>query len=99
MKPSLPAQTGRDRLVAVQGSDYYWRMKTFGEVLESADGLSLEEQENLITILQHRLREQRRAELAKAVQEARREFQGGRCRPAMPEAILLEAVGSHDEVY
>jgi hypothetical protein len=34
------------------------------------------------------LREQRRAELAKAVQEARREFQGGRCRPAMPGDIM-----------
>jgi hypothetical protein len=63
-------------------------MKTFGEVLESADGLSLEEQENLISILQHRLREQRRAELAKAVQEARRECQSGRCRPASPSDIM-----------
>jgi hypothetical protein len=63
-------------------------MKTFGEVLESADALSLEEQENLISILQHRLREQRRAELAKAVEAARRDFQGGRCRPATPNDIM-----------
>jgi len=88
VKPPLPAQTDRNRLVVAQGSHYYLRMKTFGEVLESADGLSLEEQENLISILQHRLREQRRAELAKAVQEARREFQGGRCRPAIPSDIM-----------
>jgi hypothetical protein len=67
-------------------------MKTFGEVLESADALSLEEQENLISLLQHRMREQRRSELARAVKEARQEFKAGRCRPATPDEIMKKVL-------
>jgi hypothetical protein len=67
-------------------------MKTFGQVLEEADALSLEEQESLVAILQRRLREQRRAELVKAVKEARAEFKAGRCRPATPGDILKKIV-------
>ena len=62
-------------------------MKTFGQVLEEADALSLEEQESLISILQRRLREQRRAELVKAVKEARAEFKSCKCRPASPSSL------------
>ena len=63
-------------------------MKTFGQVLEWADSLSLEEQESLVDVLQRRLREQHRAELVKAVKEARKEFKAGRCRPASPDDII-----------
>ena len=63
-------------------------MKTFGQVLEGADALSPEEQENLVSILQRRLREQRRAELVKAVKEARAQFKAGKCRPASPVEIM-----------
>ena len=63
-------------------------MKTFGQVLEWADALSLEEQESLVGVLQRRLREQHRAELVKAVKEARKEFKAGRCRPASPDDII-----------
>jgi hypothetical protein len=63
-------------------------VKSFGEVLESADALSLDEQESLVSILQRRLREQRRDELVKAVEEARAEFKRGRCRPATVNEIL-----------
>lgn len=63
-------------------------MKTFGEVLESADALSLEEQEDLLSVLQNRVRDQRRAALTKTVLEARREFATGRLRPTAPSVIL-----------
>ena len=63
-------------------------MKTSGQVLEWADSLSLEEQESLVGVLQRRLREQHRAELVKAVKEARKEFKAGRCRPASPDDII-----------
>lgn len=63
-------------------------MKTFGQVLDWADALSLEEQESLVSILQGRLREQRRAELVKAVKEARAEFKAGKGRPASPSEIM-----------
>ena len=63
-------------------------MRTFGQVLEWADDLPLEEQESLVAILQRRMREQRRAELIKAVKEARKEFKAGRCRSASPGEII-----------
>jgi len=63
-------------------------MKSFGQVLDSADQLSSEEQESLIGVLQRRLAERRRAELTEAVKSARREFKEGRCRPAAPKQIM-----------
>ena len=63
-------------------------MKTFGQVLEFADALSPEEKESLVSILQRRLREQRRAELVKTVKEARKEYKAGRVRPALPGEIV-----------
>jgi hypothetical protein len=50
--------------------------------------LGVEEQESLVEVLQHRLAERRREELYEAVKSARREFEGGRCRPATPKQIL-----------
>ena len=67
-------------------------MKTFDQVLEEADALSLEEQESLVSILQRRLREQRRAELVRTVKEARKEFKAGRVRPASPHEIMRKIV-------
>lgn len=55
----------------------------FGEVLEAADKLSLEEQETLIEIIHRRVIERRREELAKEIQDAH----------------LLETVGTHEEIY
>ena len=63
-------------------------MKTFAQVLDSADELTLEDQESLISVLENRLTERRRAELIDAVQEARAEFKAGRCRPATSKQIL-----------
>jgi len=63
-------------------------MKTFSQVLEEADALSRDEQESLVSILQRRLREQRRAELISTVKNARKEFKAGRLRPASPAEIM-----------
>ena len=54
----------------------------FGDVLEAADQLSLEEQETLIDILHRRMIERRRAELAQDIAEARREFEAGEAKSA-----------------
>jgi hypothetical protein len=62
----------------------------FGEVLETIDKLSLDEQESLLDILHHRLREQRRAKVANNIQEARKEFQQGLCQPATPSEIMKD---------
>ncbi|NER98654.1 MAG: hypothetical protein F6J86_33325 [Symploca sp. SIO1B1] len=63
---------------------------TFAEILESADQLPLEDQENLILILQSRLRNHRRAERVRDVQEAEQEFAEGKCQPATPEQLMKE---------
>jgi hypothetical protein len=65
-------------------------MISFGEVLEAVDKLSLEEQVSLIDILQRRIIERRRAELAEDIQEARKDFEEGRSKPATPSELMDE---------
>jgi hypothetical protein len=64
---------------------------TFVKVLEAADGLLLEEQENLVEILQNRLRDRRRAELVKDVKEAQQEFKSGQSKSVTPEQLMIES--------
>jgi hypothetical protein len=63
---------------------------TFAEILEATDQLTLEDQENLIDILQKRLRDSRKANLVKDVQEAQKEFVEGKCQPVTPEQLMQE---------
>ena len=62
----------------------------FGEVLEAADHLSPDEQQELIAILNRRLAEAARKRLAAEVQQARQEFSQGRCLPATPDDLMRE---------
>ena len=62
----------------------------FGEILEAADDLPVEDQETLLDILKSRLRDRRRAELAKDIQEAGKEFEKGSCRPVTPDELMRE---------
>jgi hypothetical protein len=61
---------------------------SFREVLEATDKLSLDEQDTLIEILQRRLRERRRAIIAKNIQAAKKEFEQGDCQSATPSEIM-----------
>jgi hypothetical protein len=63
---------------------------TFTEILDAADQLSPEDQENLIEILQKRLRYRRRAALVRDVQEAQKEFAEGKCQPVTPAQLIKE---------
>jgi hypothetical protein len=63
---------------------------TFGEILESADRLALDEQETLMEVLHRRIAERRRAELAKEIQNAQEEFRQGTCKPATPSELMRE---------
>lgn len=63
---------------------------TFAEILERADELPLEDQENLIRILHNRLRDKQRAERVRDVQEAQQEFASGKCQPVTPEQLMEE---------
>jgi len=62
----------------------------FGEILEHAQGLSVEDQETLVETLKNRLRERRRAELACDVQAAQSEFGQGRCQRTTPAELMKE---------
>ncbi|MSU77179.1 MAG: hypothetical protein EXS16_03680 [Gemmataceae bacterium] len=62
----------------------------FGEVLEAADHLSIDEQPELIAVLARRLAQAGRQRVAADVQEARQEFAEGRCTPTTPEQMMLE---------
>jgi hypothetical protein len=62
----------------------------FGEVLDSADRLSLEEQEELVQILPNRIIEHRRGELSKDITAADREFKRGKVQKATPDELMKE---------
>jgi hypothetical protein len=65
----------------------------FGDVLEAAAHLSLEEQQELIAILQRRVAETGRQRLIAEVQEARQQFAAGQCRPVTPDELMREILG------
>ena len=62
----------------------------FGDVLEAAEHLSHDEQEQLIAILHRRLTQAARQRLVAEVQETRQEFAEGRCSPATPGELMRE---------
>ena len=63
---------------------------TFNEVLESADKLSLDDQETLLEVLHRRIIEHRREELSKEIGDAQKEFQEGKCKPTTPSDLMKE---------
>jgi hypothetical protein len=66
-------------------------MAVFSDVVEAADRLSTEEQEELLEILRRRLAERRRAALVREVQEGRAEFAAGQARTTSVDEIMDEA--------
>lgn len=66
------------------------RAASFGEVLDAADKLTLEEQEALIEVLSRRATDRRRDQLGRDIRNARKEFKEGRTKVSAPEDILSE---------
>ncbi len=62
----------------------------FAEVLETIDRMPVEDQEALIEIVRRRALERNRRRLAVEVQDARREFEEGRCHPATAGELMDE---------
>jgi hypothetical protein len=62
----------------------------YREILEGAEGLSVEDQQALVEVLKSRLRDRRRDELARDVQAAQKEFAEGRCQPVTPAELMKE---------
>ena len=65
-------------------------MTTFSEILEAADGLSVDEQQTLLVILSRRIGEHNRAQLVRDVAAARVEFAAGQRK-------MIESSPSHIE--
>ncbi len=66
---------------------------TFDDILDAAEKLPPEDQENLIYILQSRLRDKHRDERIRDVKEAQQEFAEGKCQPVTPEELMEEILG------
>lgn len=62
----------------------------FGEVLEAAEQLSRDEQEELIDILHRRLAQASRQRIVADVEESRKEFADGRCSSVTPGDLMRE---------
>jgi hypothetical protein len=60
------------------------------EVLDAAEKLPFDVQEELVAILRKRLAERGRERIIADIREARQEFAAGKCRPASPDEILRE---------
>lgn len=68
-------------------------MPTFSDIVDAADGLSVDEQETLVEILQRRIAKQNREALVRDVADARAEFQSGQCRTSSVSDIMNEVRG------
>jgi hypothetical protein len=77
---------------AFAGEETMEHAMPFGDVLEAIDKLSLEDQEALLDILRRRIADRGRKTLAAEIEEARREFAEGRCRPATAEEVMKEII-------
>lgn len=63
----------------------------FDDVLDAAERLDVEAQEELLSILSRRLAERGRERVTATVAEARRELAAGQCPPMTAEEIVREA--------
>ena len=61
---------------------------SFGELLEAIAQLSIEDQEALVEVLNRRLSEQRRDQIAQEIQAAVKEFESGQCHEVTPDELL-----------
>ncbi len=63
----------------------------FSDVVEAIDQLSFEEQVAISSLLENRLRDQKRRRLVERVQASRSDFERGDYKPATVDEIMREA--------
>lgn len=61
---------------------------TFAEAVETVESLSFEEKETLVDLFQKRLRDQRREQISRSIEESRREFAEGNFKAASVDEIM-----------
>jgi hypothetical protein len=62
----------------------------FDDVVDAAGNLSTDEQEALIEILQHRIIEKNRRQIAKDIEKSKQEFSEGKCQVVTPGQCIDE---------
>ena len=67
-------------------------MITFSQVLEKAETLTLDEQEELSDVLHRRVLERRRDDIADNMVSAREDFNNGKLKPMSVENIMKMAL-------
>jgi hypothetical protein len=68
------------------------QIQNFGDLLDAVDNLTREEKEEFLEVLQKRLSEERREEIVREIDAARREFQAGESRPISVDDLMKEIV-------
>ncbi|HEY4232323.1 MAG TPA: hypothetical protein VGM76_02770 [Lacipirellulaceae bacterium] len=68
-------------------------MTGFGEILDAADHLPVDEQQALVEILGRRIAERSRSQLVRDAQDGRAEFAAGQARTASVKEIMDEVAG------
>ncbi|MDR9404478.1 MAG: hypothetical protein RI580_13670 [Halothece sp. Uz-M2-17] len=66
------------------------KTSTFQQLIESIENLSIEDQEVLLDILQKRLQQKRRDQIAKEITEVRQEFAEGNFQVGSVDQFLKE---------
>lgn len=66
------------------------QITNFDQVLDSVEKLSVEDQEALIDLVQRRLVERRRAEIATNIVKAQEEYQSGRVMRGTVDELMAE---------
>ncbi len=67
------------------------QQSAFADVLNAAERLDVDAQEELVAVLSRRLAERGRERVAATVTQARREFAAGQCQPMTAAEIVREA--------
>jgi hypothetical protein len=66
------------------------KVSNFEKVLDSVEALSVDEQETLIKLVEQRLAERRREEIAANIAQARAEYQTGQAFRGTVEEVISE---------
>ncbi len=74
----------------VHNSNQMKNFLPFGEILEAADHLPIDDQLFLRDILTKRIIERRRNEIAQDICESRREYAAGQCKPVSLDELMSE---------
>ena len=69
---------------------FEFNIMTFAQIVEKAETLTLDEQEELVDLLSKRIHEKRRDEIVEGIEQARKEHQEGKSKVYSADALRAE---------